>query len=400
MDTKGNKKYTLAQLLDDDYFILSVKHPTLESDIFWKDVIQKGYVNQQTYNLAKKFILSVQPGTLGNVQKKRMWEEIGIRNTEKQKKRSRLRILFSATAACILVLCALSVGYFFNSPVGDEYYLAIHDKPDISADHIQLILSGEKPLSIKDKNADIQYTEKGEVLVNSDLLKEEYIVTEINENKRRETYNQLIVPKGQQSSLTLSDGTRIWINAGSRVIYPPLFNNKERIIHVEGEVFLEVFHDNKRPFIVKTKEFDIRVTGTSFNVSSYEDIDSYSVVLVEGAVKVKTKNIKEEIALSPGQKLSYSDKEYDIETVNTSFYVAWKNGFYQYKAESMTDIAARLSYYYNRNIYCDETVAAITCSGKLDLKQDIEKVLETLCKGALPITFYEKNNNYYIKQAD
>lgn len=395
-----HKQYTLSQLLDDSYFISSVKNPTLESDIFWKDAIQKGYLTERTYTIAKTFIMSVQPDKLEKDQKEIMWEKINVRNSHKRGRISTsLWITFSSVAACFILLVTLSTIYLQGSSP-EEDILSIIEKPKTADNHIQLIFSDDKPLAIKEKNANIQYTEKGEILVNSDILEKEYHTSESFSQNEPETYNQLIVPKGQQSSLILSDGTKIWVNAGSRLIYPPLFTKKERIVHVEGEVFLDVFHDSKRPFIVKAKGFDIHVTGTSFCLSSYEDIKEQSVVLVEGAVKIKTKNRKEEITLSPNQKLTYKDSKYDIETVNTSIYTAWKNGFYQYRSEAISDIVRKLSHYYGRHIYCDDKVASITCSGKLDLKQDIEKVLDTLCKGAVPMTFYEKEDSYYIKQAE
>ena len=91
-----------------------------------------------------------------------------------------------------------------------------------------------------------------------------------------------------RSSLTFSDGTKIWVNSGSKVIYPVSFEKKKREIYVEGEVYLDVTHDTSWPFVVRTQQVDVKVLGTSFNVSAYKDDSNMQVTLVEGKVEVNT----------------------------------------------------------------------------------------------------------------
>ncbi|MDR1202716.1 MAG: FecR domain-containing protein [Tannerellaceae bacterium] len=403
MTIRNDKHYTLVELLDDAYFILSVKNPTLESDMFWKDAIKKGYLTPETYALANDFILSVQPKELDKNQKAEIWDNIRKRNIKRQRKKADRWIFVSAIAACLTALTILSVNYFHPTENPYKEMLVSIEKPDTAVNAIQIIFPDSKPLIIKNKNANIQYTGEGTILVDSEVSENEKqtpTVSDISGKNKTNAYNQLIIPKGQQSSLILSDGTKIWLNAGTRIVYPPVFNKAERVVYVEGEVFLNVSPDSKRPFIVKTKEFDIQVTGTSFNVSSYEDMEEYSVVLVGGSVKIKSKELKEEITLVPNQKLSRLRSKYNIETVNATEYTAWINGFYQYKGEKIAKVIQKLSYYYNYNIYCDEEIARKTCSGKLDLKQDIEKVLDTLCRGSVPMIYQKDGNNYYIRSLD
>jgi hypothetical protein len=403
MTIRNDKRYTLVELLDDAYFISSVKNPTLESDIFWKDAMKKGYLTLETYTLAKDFILSVQPQELDKTQKAEIWDKIRERNIRNQRKKSGRWIFVSAIAASVTALAILSVNYFRPTENPYKDMLASIEKPDTSANTIQIIFPDSKPLVIKNKNANIQYTEEGTILVDSDVPesdKQSPAVSNIPDKNKTNAYNQLIIPKGQQSSLTLSDGTKIWLNTGTRIIYPPVFNKTERVVYVEGEVFLNVSPDSKRPFIVKTKEFDIQVMGTSFNVSSYEDMEEHTVVLMEGSVKIKSKELKEEISLVPNQKLSRFRSKYNIETVNAPEHMVWINGFYQYKGEKIAKVIQKLSYYYNYNIYCDEEISQKTCSGKLDLKQDIEKVLAALCRGTVPMIYQKEGNNYYIRSLD
>ena len=104
-----------------------------------------------------------------------------------------------------------------------------------------------------DNNAQVTYSATGQVQVNSNKL---------TEDDGKEAYNQIIVPKGKRSQIVLADNSKIWINSGSKVIYPRTFEGKYREIYVEGEVYLKVAHDTSKPFIVNTSGFEVSVLGT------------------------------------------------------------------------------------------------------------------------------------------
>lgn len=122
-------------------------------------------------------------------------------------------------------------------------------------------------------------------------------------------YNQIITAKGKRSQLQLSDGTMLWVNSATRVIYPTQFSETEREIYVDGEIYIEVAKENKRKFIVKTKDFSVQVLGTKFNVSSYENNAISKVLLVEGKVSVKKDKIETApIIMSPHELLELDEK--------------------------------------------------------------------------------------------
>lgn len=118
---------------------------------------------------------------------------------------------------------------------------------------------------------------------------------------RRNAYNEIVVPRGQQAHLTLSDGTKIWINSKSKLIYPSDFEGKDRIVSLDGEAYFEVTKDASRPFIVETNSIDIKVLGTSFNLSAYRDDSVCSVGLDEGLVSVLSKSKGELTQVRPGE---------------------------------------------------------------------------------------------------
>ena len=184
-------------------------------------------------------------------------------------------------------------------------YLAIiqaNPAPDSTNEKVQLVLSNNEKLTIDGTETQLEYKKEGKVNVNS---KQVDLSPKGNPAQAQE-FNQLIVPVGRRSSITFADGTRLWVNSGSKVVYPVKFAKEKREIFVEGEIYLHVSRDEQKPFIVKTHQMDIKVLGTQFNVTAYENEANMQVVLVSGKVEVnldKCKNV-----LAPNQMFSYDSK--------------------------------------------------------------------------------------------
>jgi ferric-dicitrate binding protein FerR (iron transport regulator) len=304
--------------------------------------------------------------------------------TVHQKKNSRrIYLLIAASAACVLALVGI---FLFQHSVEEPPVLIAQNelkieniaRPDTMGDDIQIIFSEENKITLKEKRAEIKYNDKGEAEVNSNVVTQAIDTTE-----QQETYNQIIVPKGKHTSLTLSDGTKLWLNAFSRIVYPPVFHKEKREIYIEGEVYLEVTPDKERPFIVKTNQMEVRVLGTSFNVSAYEDETSQAVVLVSGSVFVKTKaHADKETELVPDQLFKLTGTETQLLTVKAANYISWKDGIYIHKDENLALILNRLAHYYGITVQFSPEVGAMKFSGKLDLKDNPERVLSGLSNTA------------------
>lgn len=163
--------------------------------------------------------------------------------------------------------------------------------------------------------------------------------------------DQIITPPGKQVQMILADGTRLWINAGTHVMYPHQFQKGHREIFVNGEVYLEVARNEQVPFFVRTKDFYVQVLGTKFNVNSYNSTSGSSVVLVEGSVKVEGKS-QEEIVLTPNQYISIQHGKLasPIE-VDVKEYVSWVDNLLVYNTEKpLTDVLRKLELYYDKKL--------------------------------------------------
>lgn len=404
---KNPFKYTIDELLMNDYFISSVLHPTLESQEFWKDQIEAGNVSVDDFEKATLFTKAVQSrkNKLFRKEKELLWERIEIGNKATLKKRIRtLYIACISAAACVLLLIGVS-GYLYNGSKQNASFdpIARLKKTTVEAgSDIRLMLSESDQVTFGDNHAEVKYSDKGEVKVNSRTLVKEKtgnpVVEKKEQLKKEETtasYNQLIVPRGRHATLLLSDGTKLWINAGSRVIFPVAFAESKREIYVDGEIYLEVTRNESSPFIVKTDRMQVNVQGTSFNIKSYGDEDTDHVVLVTGSVQVRTAK-GEGTQLSPNQRfLCTNDGVVSVDVVDVYDHICWKDGLLRYKSESLSTILERLSTYYGKEIRWDSEVATLKCSGKLDLKEDIEKVLNGLTK-MIPVKFAKQSGCYYF----
>jgi len=126
-------------------------------------------------------------------------------------------------------------------------------------------------------------------------------------------YHEIVVPAGEKSKLILSDGTKVWINAGSTLRLPNQFNYISRDIWLDGEAYFEVTHDKVRPFLVHTSDLDIRALGTKFNVKAYSDEDVIEATLIEGLISLETWNIfnnrVDEVFVQPNHKAIFVKKK-------------------------------------------------------------------------------------------
>ena len=398
MDSKIDyNNYKADSLLNDAYFLESEQHPTPESIMFWDKLAQENKQLAKEIAIARNFLhifRHVPKPYLPQQKVDSIWKCISDQNRlEIQNKRKR-RILYRTLAAACIVVFLVSGWYLQNiyqtSECMEKSDIVAVKKPDVSTNQTLLILSEKKQIAIQGKESKLHYNQQGKLNVNSQTINQE-----TENDKKKDTYNQLIVPAGKRSSITFSDGTRIWLSASSRVVYPVEFMKNKREIYVEGEAFLDVYHDKSRPFIVKTNKMDIQVLGTTFNVCAYEKENIQTVVLVTGKVEVKTNN-NETKTLSPNNLLAYNDQQgISVHPVDVQEYIAWKDGFYQFKKERLEIITKKLSKYYGKTIITDKQLANITCSGKLDLKEELDDVLHTLIQ-TVPAQITESNEKIYI----
>jgi len=195
-------------------------------------------------------------------------------------------------------------------------------------------------------------------------------------------YNTISTPRGGQYQVTLSDGTKVWLNAASSIRFPVFFAGNERRVEITGEAYFEVAKNISKPFKVKTTASEIEVLGTHFNINAYDDESAVKTTLLEGMVKVSTPATGGKSTsrfLQPGQQSGIS-KEGTISVLNnadTEEALAWKNGRFQFRSADIKSILRQISRWYDVDVVYKGNVN-LHFTGQLKRDEYVSKVFEKL----------------------
>jgi transmembrane sensor len=313
-----------------------------------------------------------------------------ICSVHKYKRRKRIQKI-TITSTMVLLMCIGFKILFFNNQavkvVGPS--ITQHSNSlqvDLSSESdVKLVLSKDKEVLINEQNSEIRYSNTGEIVsINKDRS-----VKQNSRNKNNSIFNTIIVPYGKQSKITLSDGSEVWLNSGTKFTYPIALGKEKREVYLEGEAIFKVTHNEQSPFYVITLDYEVKVLGTVFNVSSYPD-DAYTTTALEsGSVEISLlSNVSSEnksVKITPGTLATFSKQENDIitEKVNVSRYMSWREGVFIFENDNLNYILKKVSRHYKVPIIIEnENQEENTYSGNLDITTDLEQVLNILKKTA------------------
>ena len=319
---------TVDQLIHDDSFILWCLFPTEESEQVWIDDYLTLYPEEkENIEKARQMVRSLKLNNrkLSPIEKESLKENI-INDLRKFRKPKRMRLTWQYAAACILIICTLGSLFLITKEnlFQERDILSLVDdiQLDVNQTEVELHLAQEK-MKVSD-NATILVDQQGKIKV-TDKDFNNLEATErkcIGEAKEKGNHmNVLSVPKGRHSSLILPDGTKVWVNSGTVLQFPEIFEKEKRMIYVEGEVYLEVTKDASCPFYVKTNQMKIRVLGTSFGIVAYKDENFQSVVLKEGSVAVEGYKSGKQI-IKPNDLLILENGQMSVSQVNVYDYIS------------------------------------------------------------------------------
>ncbi|WP_320167892.1 FecR domain-containing protein [Mangrovibacterium marinum] len=297
------------------------------------------------------------------------------------------RILtWSAVAAMFVVF--LGITWFFNTSNSSGIRQFAESIQVDQITNTKLFLTQGESYEIGAQSSEIAYLSDGQevevssegksvVLPNSDLR--------VQQSDSEGNYNMIVVPYGRRSRVLLPDSSVVWLNSGSKLTYPGHFEKNKREVVLEGEAMFEVSHDKERPFTVLTRDLDVRVLGTVFCVTAYDDEDVASTVLVKGAVELSYDSaipgFKRKQIMVPGTKadLQAEDHQLNQYEVDPQEYTSWKDGYLSLKNATLESIGKRLSRYYNVPVkFENDGLKSERFSGYLDLKGSAKEVIEII----------------------
>lgn len=300
-------------------------------------------------------------------------------------------------AAAIALPLTLGLWYTFRPPV---------QVPDISMQLAQqsghdyqkatLTLSGGRTIDLSQPITEIQ----GESGVEIRNLKSGLQYTEIeSEAHQVPVYHTLATPRGGEYHMVLSDGSKVWLNAESKLTFPARFDDSNRLVRLEGEAYFEVAHDQNRPFVVSTGAVEVGVLGTSFNVTAYPGESQVQTTLVSGKVKVSVSKTDKPVILAPGEQAGYTsgDNELSVRAVDVSVYTAWKDGMLIFDNETLESMMKRLARWYDFEVtYERESLKTYHFSGSLK-KYDSEDEILSLIESSANVTFMRTGRRITVR---
>lgn len=309
-------------------------------------------------------------------------------------KRRNLIVRISA-AAVLLVAIGISAIVFRNSDSSISVYARQMQQADVNGD-TRLILSGKKEVLIKSNDSKIAYVGNGkEIKVDTGFVNQTVEDDEM-------VYNTVIVPYGKRTQITLSDNSLVWLNSGSKLVYPARFASDKREVYLEGEAIFEVSHNKQQPFHVLTHDVEVKVLGTVFDLSAYNDDKTTSTILVAGSVEMKENSRSlfntPQVTMIPGTMAVYSKGASEItqSEVDAKQYTSWRDGYISCDKQSLGDILKKISRYYNVSIQVsDKSLENETFTGNLDLRNSATQVLAIIAE-FINIRIENTNNQILI----
>ena len=290
------------------------------------------------------------------------------------RKRRSFHTFFSMAAVIVLLLTVGTVAYQYFQTSQEDYSKNVK----LAMQWAEIEHGGHKAVLVKDNGERVRLTEQPayiheqdslQIQVDSCGLHYEIIQSSMPEVDMRHT---LLVPKGGEYTLVLADGTKVWLNADSELIYPVTFSGDTREVEVRGEAYFKVSKDIDRPFIVKTVSGDVRVWGTEFNVQAYPENEKTITTLVNGKVSYLFTD-GEEIFMKPSEELTAdAEGKRSLRTVDTRYACSWKNGKFFFENKTLEELLLQLGKWYDVEVrFKDEAARELHFSGDLSRYKNI-----------------------------
>ena len=337
----------------------------------------------RTAGLVKKYFRQIQHrdinGSANDFDEDRVFDVIKNRIAQQARQRRLSQLKIAASFIGFICLSAFAF-WFYSSSTNSSDKLTV-----LSAEKADVKPGGDKAILTLADGSVIDLTERatGEIASQGGMVvtktEDGQLVYHLeNEGLNSEiAYNSIATPRGGQFAVVLPDGSRVWLNADSKLKYPTSFKGDSRTVELIGEGYFEVERDEKRPFRIKSKDQVVTVLGTKFNINSYEDESFMRTTLLEGSVQVEKG--QQSLILKPGEQARVKES-IQVAKVNTLHSMAWKNGDFIFRNESIRDIMRQVSRWYDVEIEYQGGNESLRFGGIVSRAKDLSAVLTMLEK--------------------
>jgi transmembrane sensor len=389
----------ISKYLEDQRFIQWVFNPDSELEEWW-ETFETGHPSEKhNIQLARNILLNLRTTDkkLSEEEKILLFSDILKEIGAKQESQKKVRVITTVFkyAAVAVIFFSIGAALFYQKDNFNPHFNSHITTGPIAENEAKLFRSNGESILLEEKNSVIEYKGGGNIVVNNNVIEGSQ-----PDKKGIPELNQLVIPFGKTSEIILPDGTKVYVNAGSRLVYPEFFVDKRREVFLVGEAFFEVKENKTQSFIVQTSDVRIEVLGTQFNVSAYPTDNIIETVLTEGKVKLEQNNsglFDSAIELEPGQLASFNKRSNEtiIKEVRTENYTLWKDGLYKFESSDLSRVIKKLERFYNlRFTYSDPMLGTIKISGKLDLNETREEIISRVALAA-SVQIVKKGDSIY-----
>lgn len=249
----------------------------------------------------------------------------------------------------------------------------------------------QQPLISKDKKSILWWRYAAAVFIGVLIASAIWFVVPAKDSLRNSIVQNVVYNKTGVQSIVLPDQSEVWLNDNSQLTYLDTFTKEKRLVTLEGKAYFDIRSDRTKPFVVQIGEVAIEVTGTEFFVET-ESKEASIVTLISGEVNLNYHDSNGRLVsspLAPGQQAHLNSMfgTLKIENVNTDYYIAWKDGTYQFTEERLEKIAALLAQHYDMEIYVASTLKDKRFTGRVISGERVEDVLQSFGK-SYPINYH------------
>lgn len=367
---------------------LIVKHLrqelTVEENSILNSWLEESYENRKLFDeLIDEDAVKTKLNAFNAVDRDRLWQRTQLKLAQAGVSHPRpvRRVLawLPYAAAAILIVTATFAWYFSSRQ--DPKPLIVHDQPkDIppGGNRATLRLPDGRMISL-DEVQDGIIIEGEEITYNDGMPIEG--ADAIGVHRGSKNLLELSTPKGGVYQVVLSDGTRVWLNAGSTLKYPSLFEGNERIVELIGEAYFSVttVPGQRLPFRVIVNGQTVEVLGTQFNISAYPDDPAVKTTLVEGSVSVaSTVNPASSVVIKPGQQSTLRGQSFNVQNVDVRQFTAWKGGYFYFERTSFDEMIRQVARWYDVEVQYLGEIPNETFTGKMQRDLSLMTMLDLL----------------------
>ena len=405
-----NKEEYINELLSDDSFISYILDGKVSGQSYWQDYRKSDPVKEIAFREAEKYIMTLHSlGEFTSHNDPRLKEKISasvkkdaLRTGRRRKSVRMLARMAKIAAAVILPVLAFTL-YQVNKGGDDISTQSLPADPGNSGVRI-VLANGDnifpESMSLNDsvKDAGTMIKKTGTNTLKYNLSPKEELIEKI-------TYNTVVVPRGKRYNIELPDGSKAWINSGSELKFPVQFAGNTRQVFLKGEAFFDVRHDEiSSRFIVSTTDLDVKVYGTSFNISAYDDDELTETTLVQGSISLEVSSAADSTAykLEPGEKAGFkkTDSSVDISKVDVRKYTSWKDGYLVFRDEAMASLGPKIGRWYDVTIkFGDPGIEEMRFSGIIREEKSLEHIM-TLIRNACKLDYTLEGKELILYRKD